>query len=148
MDGAAFNRKRRKHALIDVKQGPSLGVKALSAAVILCQLAACATAPAPSSGVAERVEPAAPQRPAIDPSDLIGLKRDGLETLLGAPDLSRKEGPGEFYRYAMTNCVLIVLLYPDEKGDVRVEKIDATAATSGAPKPSVETCASGAAGAP
>jgi len=116
---------------------------ALAACIGLVLPAACATAPA-ADAPAPQASRQAPLRPAINPDDILGKRPDALDQLLGAPSLTRREGQGEFRRYAMGECTLIVILYPDEDGAPRVAHLDAAAQTSGAAKPAVEDCLAGA----
>lgn len=107
-------------------------------------LAACATAPnkvEPAAGVSA---PTAPARPAIDPGEILGKTPAAVDQLLGPPALTRREGRGEFRRYSLGDCALLVMVYPDGEGDPRVTHLDAAATSSGAEKPSVERCLGGA----
>ena len=68
---------------------------------------AAATAPAPVR---------APQQAALPPVDddpvrLMGLDRDGVSAVLGAPDLVRREAPAEIWQYFAGDCVFDVVLY-------------------------------------
>lgn len=101
---------------------------------------ACATndeAPAP---IAAPVAPAKPAAPVFVASDIMGAAAASIDALLGAPALTRQEGTGEFRRYSLSECTLIVILYPDETGASRAAHIEATALTSGREKPSVDDC--------
>ncbi|MEM8987816.1 MAG: hypothetical protein AAGC95_13955 [Pseudomonadota bacterium] len=119
-----------------VKRAASIRIAAGGA---LFALAACATDPQtpPAAGPDAA---SAPSRPAIKASALMGARPQALSQLLGAPSLTRREGPGEFRRYAMAGCTLIVILYPDEKGDTRVVHLDAAAKNAGGAKPDVGEC--------
>ena len=90
--------------------------------------------PAP---VAETAVPAAPQ---FTRDQLAGADPDDLELLFDAPGLVRREGAGEFRRYGLANCSLIVILYPDETGDMRVDHIEAAALSSEDEKPDLDAC--------
>ena len=111
-------------------------------AAVAGSLAACATAPAPELTAIQEVN-AAPARPAIDPDALLGAAPRELEKLLGQPSLTRREGRGEFRRYAMDRCNLIVILFPDDDGETRVVHLDAAARESGAEKPKLDDCLAG-----
>lgn len=102
---------------------------------------ACATAPGPET---QAGAPGAPSRPAIDPGDLMGQSPATLDEILGKPALTRREGPGEYRRYALEACALIIILYPDEQGQSRVAHLDAAALRSGEENPAVEDCLAGA----
>lgn len=102
-------------------------------------LAACATdGGAGSAGVGAGA--GAPQKPAYLLADIAGKEAVELDALLGAPDLTRREGDGEFRRYSLASCTLLVVLYPDEKGAKRAASIDAGALKSGDDKPDLDLC--------
>ncbi|MEZ5892766.1 MAG: hypothetical protein R3C58_06435 [Parvularculaceae bacterium] len=103
-------------------------------------LSACATTQghAPSS-----VEAGAPAKPVFALSQISGKDGKVLDALLGAPDLARKEGEGEFRRYALARCSLMIVLYPDESGVKRAASIDAGALKSGDEKPDLDACLAG-----
>ncbi|GAB4362324.1 MAG: hypothetical protein Kow00114_17450 [Kiloniellaceae bacterium] len=46
-----------------------------------------------------------------DPRQLMGLDRDGLTAVLGAPALIRREAPAEIWQYVAEDCVFDVVLY-------------------------------------
>lgn len=73
-------------------------------------------------------------------ADLQGKDARAIDNLLGAPALKRAEGKGEFRRYPFLACTLIVILYPDDKGQARVQQLDAAAKISGDPKPDLDQC--------
>lgn len=53
------------------------------------------------------------------PPELVGLSREQVASLLGAPTLLRREAPAEVWQYVGAACVLHVFLY-QEHGAVRV----------------------------
>lgn len=115
---------------------------AVFAALLLS--AACATAP--SSGPAP-VKPggksgavAIPAAPVFLLSDLLGAGAGKVDALFGSPALTRREGNGEYRRYGLKQCSLIVILYPDDKGAPKVAHVDATAHDSGQEKPDLDQC--------
>lgn len=70
--------------------------------------------------VQESAVPKAPELPEIDddPKQLITMTRDDLNSLLGQPDLVRRESPAEIWQYRGKDCVLDVFLYhEDDKPD-------------------------------
>jgi hypothetical protein len=81
-----------------------------------------------------------PSKPAFRAAEIEGKTADDLDALLGAPDLLRIEGAGEFRRYMLADCALLVILYPDEKGIKRAAEIDAGALRSGEEKPNLDVC--------
>lgn len=113
-----------------------ISVLALSLAAV-----GCATvdngAPAPVASADEEVAPA---KPVFRLADIAGKAAGDLDALLGAPDLTRVEGAGEFRRYKLADCALIVILYPDDDGVKRARQIDAGALTSGVEKPDIDRC--------
>ena len=79
-------------------------------------------------------------KPALVQADLLGAPARALDDLLGRPALVRREGPGEFRRYAFEACALIVILYPDEQGALAARSLAAAAKTSGEPTPDLDLC--------
>ncbi len=59
--------------------------------------------------------PAAMRQPAnlagLGPDRLLGLSKDQLEALLGAPGFTRRDPPAEIWQYANGTCILDVFLY-------------------------------------
>lgn len=114
-----------------------------SPAFILLAAAAAATGcattatPAGDAPAAARKAPADPQFLA---ADLEKMSAADLDKALGAPALTRVEGTGEFRRYMLDECALMVILYPDDKGERRVARLDAGALVSGAAAPDLDAC--------
>jgi len=104
----------------------------------MAALTACATDNVALRGAGAGAE--ALQKPAYRLSDVAGKEAGDLDALLGAPDLTRTEGSGEFRRYSLASCSLIVILYPDEKGVKRAASVDAGALKSGDEKPDLDRC--------
>lgn len=115
---------------------------ALSAAAILagCASAGIKEGAAPPGASAA---PKSPARPVFQQADILGLDADGLDRLFGAPSLARREGVGEFRRYAFARCELIVILYANEAGASAVRSLDAAARRSGEAKPDLDDCLAG-----
>ena len=84
--------------------------------------------------------PAAPAEPAYLRSDIDGASAAALDALFGDPGLIRKEGDGEFRRYQLAECALLVILYPDETGTPRTAHMEATALSSDREKPNLDAC--------
>ena len=84
--------------------------------------------------------PAAPANPMFVQSDLMGRDAKALDDLLGAPALVRREGEGEFRRYGLADCALIVILYPDEAGKRAASHLDSAATRSGEETPDLDKC--------
>lgn len=104
-------------------------------------LAACAAASGATQGLpAPGGENAFPEKPVFREADIAGKEAADLDALLGAPDLTRSEGAGEFRRYRLADCALLVILYPDEKGVKRAASVDAGALRAGEGKPDVDLC--------
>lgn len=99
-------------------------------------LGACATA---GGGAATKPQSFS-GKPAFVKGQFAGAAPAALDRLLGEPSLVRREGAGEFRRYAFKDCALIIILYPDEKGAVAVREIDAAAKVSGERKPDLDQC--------
>jgi len=113
-------------------------MRRISALAAISLSAACATtAPAGSPGAAINAEPG---DPAYLAADIAGKTSHEIDKALGAPDLVRVEGAGEFRRYALAECALIVLLYPDDAGVKRARHLDAGALKSGEEKPDLDVC--------
>lgn len=109
-------------------------------AALLLGLGAGACASAPQGAPADIAAPSPPADPVYQTDDILGAPPGALDALLGAPALVRREGKGEYRRYQLRECALIVLLYPDEVGAVRAAHLDASALASGAAKPDLEAC--------
>ena len=101
-------------------------------------LTACATN-GPSTPNVSPMPPESSAAPIYSRSDLEGASADALDSLLGDPALTRREGIGEFRRYDLKDCSLIVILLPDGDGD-RVARLDASAKRSGDPSPDLDAC--------
>ena len=95
--------------------------------------------PAQAAAPAAQTQPVAPApAPRVaalppvndDPAQLMGLDRNGVNALLGSPDLIRREAPAEIWQYVGGDCVFDVVLY--ERGQryavSYLEARDATAA--------------------
>lgn len=106
------------------------------AALVL--LAACSSIKPDTPLSAAR--PAAPSAPVFQLDEILGAAPATLDDRLGAPALTRREGEGEFRRYSLSTCTLIVILYPDDMGAVRAAHVDAAALTSDEEKPNLEAC--------
>jgi hypothetical protein len=85
-------------------------------------------------------KPAAPSAPVFQLDEILGAAPATLDARLGAPALTRREGEGEFRRYSLSTCTLIVILYPDDAGAVRAAHVDTAALTSDEEKPNLEAC--------
>ncbi len=84
--------------------------------------------------------PTAPPEPVFRLNEVLGAAPATLDARLGAPALTRREGDGEYRRYSLSTCTLIVILYPDDAGVVRAAHVDAAALTSDDEKPNIEAC--------
>ena len=45
------------------------------------------------------------------PTELVGLKKEGVQDLLGDPQLIRRDGPAEVWQYTANACILDLFLY-------------------------------------
>ncbi len=113
--------------------------KRFIAAALGVMSAACATN-GTSAGVGKVSQGGVRTDPAFLIADIKNKDAAALDALLGAPDLARVEGEGEFRRYMLSDCALIVILFPDNEGTKRAAQIDAGALVSGAEKPDVDAC--------
>lgn len=105
-------------------------------------------APAETERVSLREMPAAlpvlPSAPVYIPDDFLHVHEDIVDLLLGKPDLVRREGDGEFRRYAFRQCILVMILYPDPvTGIPVVTHMDSIAGEYGEPRPALEDCLAG-----
>ena len=107
----------------------------------LC-VVSCASAP--ETPVTAAIEPPAPAAPVFLLSDILGADAQAIDALLGDPALVRREGAGEFRRYGLKTCSLIVILYPDETAAApRAAHVEATALHADEEKPDPEACLAG-----
>ena len=104
-------------------------------------LGACATNTVPVSPAAPIVE--APAAPVFSQADFMGGTSSEVESLVGEANLVRQEGVGDYRRYGLKECVLIVIFAPDENDVSRVAHIDAAALKSGEEKPDLDECLGG-----
>lgn len=111
-----------------------------ASALTAFSLAACATTPDAPSPEISAPTPAVPSAPIYVVSDFENATAEAIDGLLGPAALTRKEGDGEYRRYSLSECALIIILYPDETGARRAAHLEATALSSGAAKPSLEDC--------
>ncbi len=110
-------------------------------------LSACATGPATTG---ERSAPAAaaakavPAKPVFARADVIGKSAKEIDERLGPPQLTRIEGPGEYRRYALAACNLVVILYPEEQAgpgrEARSTHVEAAAKRANDPRPDLDAC--------
>lgn len=98
--------------------------------------AGCATTAAPP----RPADGKAPGKPAFLASEFENATAAEIDGKLGAPALTRVEGSGEFRRYALARCALIVILYPDDKGVRRAAALHAGALVSGEAAPALDEC--------
>lgn len=109
------------------------------AAGLLAALTGCASVGGGAIGGAQGAAGAA-SKPAFVASNIAGKAAADIDALLGAPDLMRIEGAGEFRRYSLADCALIIILYPDDTGTRRATQIAASALKAGEPKPDLDQC--------
>jgi hypothetical protein len=62
---------------------------------------------------------------------IVGLSSSEVSGLFGTPSLARQEAPAEIWQYAEGSCVLLVFLYQNAPGDIRVRHAETR--TAGAP---------------
>ncbi|HBK90198.1 MAG TPA: hypothetical protein DDZ68_00860 [Parvularcula sp.] len=103
-------------------------------------LTGCATTAATPAGAPAASAGKTPAPPQFRAADFVNATAADLDKALGSPALTRVEGAGEFRRYMLSACALMVILYPDEKGDRRVARLDAGALVSGEEAPDLDEC--------
>lgn len=113
-------------------------VRSILAAGLLAALTGCASVGGATGGAQDAAR--ATSKPMFVASDIAGKAGADIDTLLGAPDLMRIEGAGEFRRYSLAECALIIILYPDDKGTRRATQIAASALNAGESKPDLDQC--------
>ncbi len=111
--------------------------RSLMLAAIGVTAAGCATAGAPGSTAGAGK---ASGKPAFVAAQFENATAAEIDDRLGAPALTRIEGTGEFRRYTLARCALIVILYPDDKGERRAAALHAGALVSGDEAPTVADC--------
>ena len=118
--------------------------KLCGALVVLFNVAACASNGALEQRPIDQPQASvAPGKPVFVQKDILKKSASELDAKLGIPALIRKEGAGEFRRYTMVRCALIVVLYPDDTGVMIAEHLDAAAKTSDETRPSLDMCLAG-----
>ncbi|MBT8472479.1 MAG: hypothetical protein HKN14_11885 [Marinicaulis sp.] len=115
------------------------GIRTKLAAIIFgLGAAGCASTSAPVSTAP--LAPLTPAAPAYALDEFENASAADLDRLLGPPALTRREGAGEFRRYSLSTCNLIIILYPDENGRSRVAEIDAAPRRADDEKPTADEC--------
>ncbi len=97
-------------------------------------LTACAATPTADPAPIAAPAPAYefdPANPAFRREDVLGRTAAEIDALLGAPALVRTEGAGEFRRYDLALCGLVVLLAAEDGADRVAKELYASAPTSG-----------------
>lgn len=106
----------------------------------LSLITGCSTATEKTPEITTKPKPKIETGPVYQLDQLLGTNGQNIDALLGTPALTRREGEGEFRRYALKECTVIVILYPDELGIPTVEHVDVTALESGSEKPDLVDC--------
>ena len=99
--------------------------------------------PAPADEIAEAImtpPEGSPQLPEITREEFLGQPPGNLEILLGAPALTRREGPGEFRRYDTATCRVYAVVFPGEGGRPVIRSLSVGALTAGYPAPEFASC--------
>jgi len=110
---------------------------------VLAAVGAVSCAGGPSAPDTAGPPPPVQVAPAYERRDILGADGEAVDALLGAPALVRREGAGEFRRYALRACSLIVILYPDENAGLVAKHVEATALHAGDGKPDLDACLAG-----
>lgn len=79
-------------------------------------------------------------KPAYRAAEFENATAAEIDMRLGAPALTRIEGVGEFRRYMLARCALMIILYPDDKGERRAASLTAGALVSGEEAPTLDEC--------
>lgn len=122
-------------------------MKRLTAFVAALALTACATAPAsaPSSApTATAPNPAATSRAAqllASAGRQDAPTQAEIERVLGAPDITRREGAGAALTYRLENCALLLLFASDQRNTMRLAEAHPSARRAGEAAPSLDQCA-------
>jgi len=111
----------------------------LIAAGLCVAAAACATTESSEAPIAA-AKPSKPVKPVYVLSDIEYATASELTDTLGEASLTRREGIGEYRRYGLKTCALIIILYPDDTGGMRATHFDAVALRSGEEKPDLDSC--------
>ena len=125
-------------------RGSRGAVEAAAGLLVAVLLTACeATTPEPSAetGTPPPAEAALPEVEVDDdPGRLIGLGPNGLNVLLGQPELIRREPPARIWQYRSGSCVFDVVLY-EEAGGEKVTYVEARDSLGNrtAPRPCLNT---------
>lgn len=115
-------------------------VKAAACGFLILASACATTGTTPEASAAKPAKAAKPAAPVYTLNDILGAEPAGVDAKLGAPALTRREGEGEYRRYPLKECTLIVILYPDDQGAVRAAHVDTAALQSGEDKPDLDQC--------
>ena len=114
-------------------------------ALFAAALSACATTDTPQASA--KSEPGDLQAAILEPvftrDDVMSKTASELDATFGEPALVRREGKGEFRRYDLDRCGLIVILLADASGQMATSHIEAAAKTSADAAPEVDHCLSG-----
>ncbi|MEL6506353.1 MAG: hypothetical protein AAFR29_01845 [Pseudomonadota bacterium] len=88
--------------------------------------------------------PASEPAPRLQPTDLFGADAQTTDALLGQqPVAVIREGSGEIRRYAGIDCMLLVILYPDNRGTRTVQAVEGSAARTSTLQTDTQTCLNG-----
>ena len=118
-----------------------MSVSRMSIAALFSSLcAACASGGGASTSANAPQAAIAPTAPVFVLSDVMGKSAEALDAQFGAPALTRREGEGEFRRYDLKECGLIVILFPEPENTPKAVHVDATAKSSAEAKPVVDAC--------
>ncbi len=99
---------------------------AIAGLLVAAWLTACETTAPDPTAKAGATPPAEAALPEVDdnPERLIGLGPNGLNVLLGQPDLIRREPPARIWQYRSGACVFDIVLYEEADGE-RVTYVEA-----------------------
>lgn len=93
----------------------------------------------PSGATPSTASPAAAPAPRLTFAELLGSEASRLDSLLGTPDLVRRDGSGEVRVYRNPECVIHVFVYPRD-GAPRATHIEARNGVSRLAPAETEAC--------
>jgi hypothetical protein len=120
-------------------------MKALVPLAALALLAACATAPQPTSSApisaGETIAPGAHVMALLHGAGRADApSQTEVERILGAPDILRQDGAGAVLTYRYDQCALLLLFTADARNEMRLAEAHPGPRRSGADAPSLAQC--------
>ena len=107
--------------------------------IVFALLQACATS-APQKSVSSKNLVESTFEPHVSLATLQQSDMAGLDQLLGAPIVTRREGRGQYRLYQHGPCNIVVVLFPDETGAHRVRHVETTSPNTSEETPPLSAC--------